>query len=50
MRPESFTKSAPGQVVQAESKGRSYWAFVPDPLPPKLDVDWELATLVADAT
>lgn len=50
MRPESFTKSAPGQVVQSEAEGRAYWAFVPDPLPPKLDVDWELTALVAEAT
>jgi len=50
VRPESFTERAPGQVVQAEADGRAYWAFVPDRLPPKLDVDWELAALVTDAT
>jgi len=50
VRPESFTKTAPGQVVQAETEGKSYWAFVPDPLPPRIEVDWELAALIADAT
>ncbi|MHB0856628.1 MAG: Fic family protein [Anaerolineae bacterium] len=50
MKPEDFATNAPGKIVQAEWQGHAYWAFVPAPLPPQVDVDWELAALVAEAT
>ncbi len=50
MRPEDFSAQAPGQVVRAEWEGKAYWAFAPAPLPPTIGVDWELASLVSEAT
>ncbi len=47
MRPSDFSKTSPGRVVRASS---GYWAYVPDPLPPKLPVDWELAEPMAEAS
>ncbi len=35
MIPKAFSKSAPGRVVRTL---REYYAFVPNPLPPKLDI------------
>ena len=40
MRPEDFSDHYPGQLVQVrEPSAGEYWAFVPDPLPPKLHFD-----------
>ncbi len=50
MRPDDFTESAPGRVVRGEWQGRPYWAFVPDPLPPDLPIDWALASAIAEST
>lgn len=36
--PESFTKDAPGRLIQSGEGREAYWAFVPDPLPPKLNL------------
>jgi Fic family protein len=44
---DSFVNKYPGKLVLAETDA---WAFVPDPLPPTIQIDWELATLIADAT
>ncbi len=46
MRESEFTKNKSGQLVQTP---RGYWAFVPDPLPPKIGVTWELASQLSDA-
>jgi Fic family protein len=39
MRTSDFSQEAPGRLVRTE---QGYWAFVPDPLPPKLEFDWEV--------
>jgi len=37
MRPANFSAQSPGRVVQAgQDQSTYYWAFVPDPLPPRL--------------
>ncbi|MBI2425053.1 MAG: Fic family protein [Candidatus Hydrogenedentes bacterium] len=46
MNPEDFKKSTAGRCL---SQPNGYWAFLPNPLPPSLDVDWELAALLAEA-
>lgn len=35
-----FTRQSLGQLIRAL---QGYWAFVPDPLPPTIDVSWDLA-------
>ena len=50
MRPEGFTDKAPGQVIQSQWQGKAYWAFLPAPLSPDLEIDWALAALIAEAT
>lgn len=46
MNPKDFTSPEAGKVVKAVA---GYWAFVPDPLPPKLSYDGELVTLLSAA-
>lgn len=50
MNPNDLTDNAPGQLIQADWQGKAFWAFVPDPLPPDLPLDWALAGLIAEAT
>ena len=47
MRPSDFSKTSPGRVIRAPN---GYWAYVPDPLPPALEVDWRLAEPLAEAS
>ncbi len=46
MDPTQFKQSTAGRCVQ---QPEGYWAFIPHPLPPHLELDWELAGLLADA-
>ncbi len=46
MNPKDFRDSAAGRCVKT-SEG--YWAFVPDPLPPKINYDSKLISLLSDA-
>ncbi len=46
MNPNEFTKDKPGRLMRAP---QGYWAFVPDPLPPPLSIDWDLANLLSEA-
>jgi len=46
MDPSSFSNSTAGRCIRTPN---GYWAFVPHPLPPKLDLDWELTRLLSDA-
>jgi len=46
MHPSDFSDAAPGRVIRVPS---GYWAFLPDPLPPEIAADWELAGLAAQA-
>jgi Fic family protein len=62
MQPSDFTERKAGQLVRRERnwrlKGeadalpeqeRYYWAFVPNPLPPPLELTWELAGEISAA-
>src|SRR5579862_3547307 len=46
MDPAKFTKESAGKLL---SVGKGHWAFVPDPLPPKLEISWDLAERISDA-
>ncbi len=46
MRPTDFTLQSPGRCIKTQ---RDYFAFVPNPLPPSLQVDWALTSLISDA-
>ena len=46
MNPKDFIAPQAGRVVQAT---QGYWAFLPAPLPPKLDYDAELVKLLSRA-
>ena len=48
MTPEAFKNSTAGKCIRAISR-HPYWAYVPNPLPPKIEVDWELASLLSNA-
>ena len=48
MNPVRFAQPA-GQLVQRVVNEETYWAFVPDPLPPVIEFDPELATTLAAA-
>ena len=41
-----FTEKAPGRPIRT---AQDYWAFVPQPLPPALEIDWELANTLSEA-
>lgn len=46
MTPEDFTSASPGQLVAVTSaRGQDAWAFLPEPLPPPLNIDVELASV-----
>ena len=49
MNPTDFVHSASGRVVQVGQGEPAYWAFIPNPLPPSLAADWQLARLNAEA-
>lgn len=46
MDPARFSKDAGGKLV---SIGQKQWAFLPSPIPPKLEITWELAERLSDA-
>lgn len=46
MNPKEFTKSKAGRLIRGPQR---YWAFVPDPLPPPLSIDWDLARVLSGA-
>ena len=48
MNQEDFKNSTAGKCIRTISRP-PYWAYVPNPLPPTIDVDWELANLVSKA-
>jgi len=43
------TRGRPGRLVSASQDGHDYEAWVPDPLPPTVEFDSEMATRLADA-
>lgn len=48
MTPKDFRDSSAGRCIRSVHRP-TYWAFVPSPLPPNIEVDWELATLLSAA-
>ena len=48
MNPEAFKNSTAGKCIRTISR-YPYWTYVPNPLPPKIEVDWELASLLSKA-
>jgi len=50
MRPEDFAPHAPGKVIRVGRGQAAYWAFLPDPLPPRLTYTSRLIRLVAQAS
>ena len=48
MNQEDFRSSTAGQCIRTINRP-PYWAYVPNSLPPKIEVDWELASLLSKA-
>ena len=48
MNPETFKNSTAGKCTRTISRP-PYWAYVPNPLPPKIEMDWELVGLLSKA-
>ena len=48
MNPEAFENSTAGKCIRTISR-HPYWAYVPNPLPPKIEMDWELVGLLSKA-
>lgn len=46
MKPEEFSGTSSGKVIRTPN---GYWAFVPHPLPPRIDYDPETVRLLSDA-
>lgn len=46
MNPEEFSGTSSGKVIRTPN---GYWAFVPHPLPPRIDYDPETVRLLSDA-
>jgi len=42
MNIEHFQTSPAGKLLRVVEGEMAYWAFLPQPLPPALDADWEL--------
>lgn len=49
MNPEDFRESSSGRLVRTGQEPAAYWAFVPQPLAPHLEPDWELIRALSDA-
>ena len=48
MNPENFRNSSAGRCLRSIGS-HPYWAYVPNPLPPKIELDWDLANLLSEA-
>ena len=48
MNPENFRKSNAGRCIRSIGQ-HSYWAYVPNPLPSKSELDWDLVNLLSEA-
>ena len=48
MNPEDFKNSTAGRCYRTITQP-AYWTYVPYPLPPQIDMDWELANLLSNA-
>ncbi len=48
MNPDNFKNSDAGRCVRSIGQN-PYWSYIPNPLPPKIELDWELANLLSEA-
>ena len=48
MNPENFRNSSAGKCLRSTGS-HPYWTYVPNPLPPKIELDWDLANLLSEA-
>ena len=48
MNQEDFKNATAGKCIRTKTRP-PYWAYVPHPLPPKIEMDWELANLLSKA-
>lgn len=48
MNPENFRNSSAGRCLRSIGS-HPYWVYVPNPLPPKIELDWDLANLLSEA-
>ena len=48
MHPDDFSNSTWGKCIRSIYQP-AYWAYVPNPLPPKIEADWELFCLLSRA-
>jgi Fic family protein len=46
MQPSDFTDQRSGRLLKHQ---RGYWAFVPDPLPPRIELTWDLVRQISAA-
>jgi Fic family protein len=46
MEPSSFQKDKPGKLVRT---AQGHWAFVPNSLPPRLELTWEFVNQISEA-
>jgi Fic family protein len=49
MNPNRFRDSPSGRLVKEREGGIDYWAFVPHPLPPRIEADWALTQTISNA-
>lgn len=49
MDPNHFQNTTSGRVIRVGQGQTSYWAFLPNSLPPNIPIDWDLARLNARA-
>lgn len=49
MDPQRFRDSSAGRPLQVGQGKAAYWAFIPHPLPPALQFDWQLARALSNA-
>ena len=49
MNHEDFRSLTAGKCIRTITQRPPYWAYVPNPLPPKIEMDWELANLLSKA-
>ncbi len=49
MNPDRFKSSPSGKPIKVGRGDAAYWAFVPNPLPPDLEPDWELMGVLSKA-
>ena len=49
MDPNRYKQTTSGRLAQIGQGEMAFWAFIPNPLPPKLDIDLVLIRVLSDA-